>query len=157
MYGVSPKARSERGKMLAISASRYRPTRSEHRGADIAVVIVGITIAFRSPSPLNPRPFGRETWRDFGANSPPRAAGSPDAGYGGRKARDVAHSGPRSPTLAERGPKRDAQLTAGSDGSYRYTFSQALADGVRTFGVRTTDRFGQTRVHAGTRSVSPLG
>ncbi len=77
-----------------VRAAMNRPTRSEHRGANIAVVTVGFAIALRARSPVNPRPFGRETWRDFGPSLPPRAAGSPDAGYGGLKARDVADGGP---------------------------------------------------------------
>lgn len=77
-----------------VRAAMNRPTRLEHRGANIAVVTVGFAIALRARSPVNPRPFGRETWRDFGPKSPPRAAGSPDAGYGGLKARDVSHGGP---------------------------------------------------------------
>jgi hypothetical protein len=42
----------------------------------------------------------------------------------------------------------DARLTADANGNYRYTMSQALADGVYTFGVRATDRFGQARARS---------
>lgn len=58
-----------------VRAAMNRPTRSEHRGANIAVVTVGFAIALRARSPVNPRPFGRETWRDFGPSLP---RGPPD-------------------------------------------------------------------------------
>ena len=53
-----------------VRAATNRPARSERSDANLAVVTVGFAIALRARSPVNPRPFGRETWRNFGPSLP---------------------------------------------------------------------------------------